>query len=116
MCGDKRGIGFREEDKVNIIKEKVLIDYDLTFTSFFTSLQAFKEKFNLLPDTLKIGLDNLGVAKSILKHIEPQDYETIKDKIDLDFRFKLDEKSPDYYWEISKIVGDIEYILYSNGA
>lgn len=92
------------------------MNFDLSFTAFFTLLESFKKKFGFLPDTLKIGLDNLDIAKDILKHIEPQDYEAIKDKIDLNFNFKLDDNFPYYYWEISKIIDDMEYILYSEGA
>ena len=101
---------------MNILKQHLTIDNDLSFVSFYCSLEQFKERFGFLPDTLKIGLDNLDVAKSILKHIEPKDYEELKDKIDLRFIFKLDENFKKYYWEVSKMVGDVEYILYSEGA
>lgn len=101
---------------MNTIKEHVRVDCDLSFASFYSSLEQFKEKFGFLPDTLRIGLDNIDTTKTILRNIEPQDYDKFKDEIDLNFSFKLNEDFPSYYWEVSKIKNNTEYILYSNGA
>ena len=98
------------------IRKKIHIDCDLSFCSFYSALDEFNKEFNVLPNTLKVGLDNLNTAKNILKHIDPQDYKIIKDKIDLGFGFELDKNFEEYYWEVSKVVGDKKYILYSNGA
>ena len=97
-------------------KEKISIDCDLSFVSFSFMIKEFNNKYKFLPNCIRISVNLLDVAKSILKHIEPKDYQEIKDKIDLGFSFEMNTDFPDYYWQLEGIKDDEKYIIYSLGA
>ena len=101
---------------MEIKKESPPVDCDLTFTSFYSILEVFKDRFDFLPKILRVSLIYLDTAKALMHNLLPQDYKDIKDKIDLGFELHLDENYPAFYWQVEGIKDNIKHIIYSNGA
>lgn len=102
--------------EIQIIKIKVNVDMDLTFTSLLHTIENFIEIFGIPPDTLKIGVDNIFTGIEIIRNNLDK---KIKKKYKIKwFTIQCDKDFVEYYWELKtlNIKNHTYYILYSNGA